>query len=100
MCDQDHFDKDKQEYEALGLVTRRQFGPEIAEATQCPEQALVCGDVEHGVALPLVDIQRAPAGCRLRKCLGGRIVVRRTHRDGTLAGGQFKCGKRERARGQ
>src|SRR5438105_6677889 len=26
MCDQDHFEKDQQEYEALGLVTRRQFG--------------------------------------------------------------------------
>ena len=26
MCDQDHFDDDKHEYEALGLVTRRQFG--------------------------------------------------------------------------
>src|SRR5437867_8462315 len=27
MCDQDHFEKDRQEYEALGLVvTRRQFG--------------------------------------------------------------------------
>lgn len=26
MCDQDHFDDDKQDYEALGLVTRRQFG--------------------------------------------------------------------------
>jgi len=26
MCDQDHFEKDKQEYEALGLVTRREFG--------------------------------------------------------------------------
>src|SRR6478736_7026984 len=26
MCDQDHFDKDRQEYEANGLVTRRQFG--------------------------------------------------------------------------
>lgn len=26
MCDQDHFDDDKQEYEARGLVTRRQFG--------------------------------------------------------------------------
>jgi len=26
MCDQDHFDKDRQEYEALGLVTRKQFG--------------------------------------------------------------------------
>jgi carboxymethylenebutenolidase len=26
MCDQDHFDVDRREYEALGLVTRRQFG--------------------------------------------------------------------------
>ena len=26
MCDQDHFDEDLQEYEARGLVTRRQFG--------------------------------------------------------------------------
>ena len=26
MCDQDHFEEDRQEYEALGLVTRKQFG--------------------------------------------------------------------------
>ena len=26
MCDQDHFEQDGQEYEARGLVTRRQFG--------------------------------------------------------------------------
>ncbi len=26
MCDQDHFEKDRQEYEALGHVTRKQFG--------------------------------------------------------------------------
>src|SRR6185503_2273934 len=26
MCDQDHFEDDKQEFEAQGLVTRRQFG--------------------------------------------------------------------------
>src|SRR6195256_2546816 len=26
MCDQDHFEKDLQEFEALGLVTRKQFG--------------------------------------------------------------------------
>ena len=26
MCDQDHFDQDRQDYEALGQVTRRQFG--------------------------------------------------------------------------
>ena len=26
MCDQEHFEKDRQEYERLGLVTRKQFG--------------------------------------------------------------------------
>jgi carboxymethylenebutenolidase len=26
MCDQDHFEKDRQEYEALGMVTRKQIG--------------------------------------------------------------------------
>ena len=26
MCDQDHFDKDREEYETRGLVTRKQFG--------------------------------------------------------------------------
>src|SRR2546427_12962207 len=26
MCDQNHFEKDRQEYEALGSVTRKQFG--------------------------------------------------------------------------
>ncbi len=26
MCDQDHFEKDREEYEAKGLVTRKQFG--------------------------------------------------------------------------
>ena len=26
MCDQDHFDHDQLEFEAKGLVTRRQFG--------------------------------------------------------------------------
>ena len=26
MCDQDHFEQDRHEYEARGLVTRRQFG--------------------------------------------------------------------------
>ena len=30
MCDQDHFDDDRQEFEALGLVTRRQFGVLVA----------------------------------------------------------------------
>ena len=30
MCDQDHFDDDRRDYEARGLVTRRQFGAIMA----------------------------------------------------------------------
>ncbi len=30
MCDQDHFEQDRQEYEAAGKVTRRQFGTLVA----------------------------------------------------------------------
>ena len=26
MCDQDHFEDDRKEFESLGLVTRKQFG--------------------------------------------------------------------------
>src|SRR5947209_10018973 len=48
MCEQDQFEKDRQEYEALGLVTRRQFGvllgaglammlPEVANAVTVTE---------------------------------------------------------------
>jgi carboxymethylenebutenolidase len=48
MCDQNHFDDDRQEYEALGLVTRKQFGvmlgvgvammlPQVANAVQVTE---------------------------------------------------------------
>ena len=34
MCDQDHFEQDRQEYEAGGLVTRRQFGILLGENAQ------------------------------------------------------------------
>jgi len=48
MCDQDHFEKDRQKFEALGLVTRRQFGvllgagvammlPQVADAVAVTE---------------------------------------------------------------
>src|SRR5260221_14324994 len=48
MCDQDQFEKDRQEYEARGLVTRRQFGvllgagmamllPQVADAVTVME---------------------------------------------------------------
>src|SRR6266436_1681948 len=48
MCDQDHFEDDRQQYEALGLVTRKQFGvllgagmammlPQVADAVAVTE---------------------------------------------------------------
>src|SRR3954454_9496622 len=48
MCDQDHFEKDREEFERLGLVTRKQFGillgagvammlPEVANAATVTE---------------------------------------------------------------
>src|SRR5207249_3322374 len=48
MCDQDHFEEDRQQYEALGLVTRKQFGimlgagvammlPQVANAVAATE---------------------------------------------------------------
>ena len=52
MCDQDHFENDLQEYEARGLVTRRQFGmllgagvvmllPQVANAVAVTESDVV-----------------------------------------------------------
>ncbi len=54
MCDQDHFEKDKQEHEALGLVTRKQFGimlgagmvmmlPQVANAAAVTESEVSVG---------------------------------------------------------
>jgi carboxymethylenebutenolidase len=38
MCDQDHLEEDRQRYEALGLVTRKQFGVLLGAgmAMSCP----------------------------------------------------------------
>jgi len=35
MCDQDHFEKDREEFEALGLVTRKQFGMMLGAGMAC-----------------------------------------------------------------
>src|SRR4029450_7718895 len=54
MCDQDHFEDDRQEYEARGLVTRRQFGvllgagvamllPQVANAVTVTESDVTVG---------------------------------------------------------
>jgi carboxymethylenebutenolidase len=51
MCDQDHFEQDRQEYEALGLVTRRQFGVLVGAGI-----ALVLPQVANAVALTEADV--------------------------------------------
>ena len=51
MCDQDHFDDDKKEYETLGLVTRRQFGVLVGAGI-----ALMLPAVPNAVAVTEADV--------------------------------------------
>lgn len=57
MCDQDHFDDDKLEYEAQGLVTRRQFGVLLGAgiAMALPQVANAVAVVEAEVAITTPD---------------------------------------------
>jgi len=56
MCDQDHFDEDRQDYEALGMVTRRQFGVMVGAgiALMLPRvvNAVAVTDAEVSIATP------------------------------------------------
>jgi len=51
MCDQDHFDRDREEYEALGLVTRRQFGVLVGAGI-----AMMLPQVANAVAVTDSDV--------------------------------------------
>ena len=51
MCDQDQFEKDRQEYEARGLVTRRQFGVLVGAGI-----ALMLPKVINAVAVADADV--------------------------------------------
>src|SRR6266513_5203775 len=51
MCDQDHFEEDRQEYEALGLVTRRQFGIMLGAG-----MAMMLPQVANAVAVTEADV--------------------------------------------
>jgi carboxymethylenebutenolidase len=51
MCDQDHFEKDRQEYEALGLVTRKQFGMMLGAG-----MAMLLPQVANAVAVTESDV--------------------------------------------
>jgi carboxymethylenebutenolidase len=51
MCDQDHFDDDRRDYEARGLVTRRQFGAIVAAGI-----AMTLPAVVNAVAVTEADV--------------------------------------------
>jgi carboxymethylenebutenolidase len=51
MCDQDHFEKDRQEYEAKGLVTRKQFGMMLGAGV-----AMMLPPVANAVAVTESDV--------------------------------------------
>src|ERR687892_679022 len=51
MCDQDNFEKDRQEYEALGLVTRRQFGVMLGAG-----MAMMLPQTKNAVAVTESDV--------------------------------------------
>jgi carboxymethylenebutenolidase len=51
MCDQDHFEQDRREYEALGLVTRREFGVLVGAGI-----ALMLPAVPNAVAVSESDV--------------------------------------------
>ena len=51
MCDQDHFEEDRLEYEAKGLVTRRQFGVLLGAGV-----AMLLPQVANAVAVTESDV--------------------------------------------
>ena len=51
MCDQDHFEKDRQEYEARGLVTRKQFGVMLGAGV-----AMMLPQVANAVTVTETDV--------------------------------------------
>jgi carboxymethylenebutenolidase len=58
MCDQDHFDKDVEEYQALGLVTRKQFGKILGAG-----MAMMLPQVANAAAVTEMDVNvKTPDG--------------------------------------
>ncbi len=57
MCDQDHFEHDRQEYEARGLVTRKQFGMMLGAgmAMMLPQVANAATVTESEVTITTPD---------------------------------------------
>src|SRR6202167_3662436 len=57
MCDQDHFEDDRKEFEALGLVTRKQFGVMLGAgmAMMLPQVANAAAVTESDVNVKTPD---------------------------------------------
>jgi carboxymethylenebutenolidase len=57
MCDQDHFEQDRHQYEALGLVTRRQFGVLVGAgiSVMLPQVANAVAVTESDVSIKTPD---------------------------------------------
>src|SRR5437773_3555465 len=69
MCDQDHFEKDRQVYEALGLViTRRQFGVMLGAgmAMMLPQVANAVTVTESDVSV-MTPMERPTATSCIRR---------------------------------
>ncbi len=57
MCDQDHFDEDREQFEARGLVTRKQFGMMLGAgvAMMLPRVANAAAVTESDVSVVTPD---------------------------------------------
>ena len=57
MCDQDHFEEDREKFEALGLVTRKQFGKLVGAgmAMMLPQVANAAAVTESEVTVTTPD---------------------------------------------
>jgi carboxymethylenebutenolidase len=72
MCEQDQFEKDRQEYEARGLVTRRQFGVLLGAgiAMMLPKAADAVAVTESEVTVMTPD---GTADCYFVHLASGRL---------------------------
>ena len=73
MCDQDHFEEDRQEMEARGMVTRRQFGVLLAAGV-----AMLLPKVADAVAVTESEVTV--------KTADGRTITRKVENPKNLEG--------------
>ena len=57
MCDQDHFENDRQQFESLGMVTRKQFGMLLGAGV-----AMMLPRVANAVAVTEADASEKGSG--------------------------------------